>query len=41
MMTQYDFIIFEYPLGYQMELETVFHHGILEDEIGWFDIYLN
>jgi len=41
MITQYDFITYEYPLGFKMKLEVCFHHGVLSDELGWFDIYLN
>jgi hypothetical protein len=41
MITQYDFITYEFPKGYFFRLEACFYHGIYEDEKGWFDIYLN
>lgn len=41
MVQQYDFITIEFPIGYEMKLEAVFHHGILDDEDGWFNMFLN
>lgn len=41
MITEYGVIIIEFPLGYVMELEAIFHHEILDDEDGWFNMFLN
>ena len=41
MIAQYDFITVEFPIGFSMKIEAVFHHGIFEDENGWFNMFLN
>ena len=36
-----DFITIEFPTGYEVEIEVVFHKGRFCDENGWLDMYLN